>query len=61
MDEVKYLKAASCTDFDRISGLYGLIDESIDRNENGDIGLMRLEHLFPSGPKHHFLANVITG
>ncbi|RMZ78170.1 hypothetical protein DV738_g4087, partial [Chaetothyriales sp. CBS 135597] len=44
VDELKYLKdAASSTGFDKIRGLYGLIDGSIDRNDHENIRLMRQE------------------
>ena len=46
VDEVKHLKAASCTDFDRINGLYILIDKSIDRTEVNDIERLRSDCLF---------------
>src|SRR5436853_2355710 len=37
VNEVKHLKATSCTDFDRINGLYTLIDKSIDITKVNDI------------------------
>lgn len=46
LDEVKYLKATSCTDFDRISDLYTLIDQSIGRTNVDDIERLRLDYSF---------------
>ena len=46
VDEVKHLKATSCTDFDRFNGLYSLINKSIGRTNVDDIERLRLDSSF---------------
>ena len=61
VNEVKYLKGASCTDFDRINGLYTLINKSIDRTKVDDIKRLRSDYFIRAECTCRIFANSIPG
>ena len=61
VNEVKYLKANSCTDFDRINGVYSLIGKSIDRTKVDEIERLRLDCFIRAELACRYFAHNIPG